>query len=88
MYRFKVLKELTLLVTDADIDLLNLAGMLGCLDSPCLERLFLGIHVLPPSKANKDIVGIMTLAGSGPLRALSSRMKLACMHINGVIQQG
>ncbi len=83
-----MLRELILSAMNAYTDLLNLAGMLGCLDSPCLERLFLGIHVLPPSKADKDIVGIMTLAGSGPLRAPSSRMKLACMHIDGVIQQG
>lgn len=73
---------------NADTDLLNLAGMLGHLDSPCLERLFIEIHMLPPGKADKDIVGVTTLAGLGPLRSLSFRMKLACMCIDGVIWQG
>ncbi len=87
MYRFKMLRELILSVMDADTDLLNLTGMLGCLDSPCLERLFLGMHVLLPSKADKNIVGITTLAGSRPLRVPFFRTKLACMHINWIIQQ-
>ncbi|PBK83320.1 hypothetical protein ARMGADRAFT_1037943 [Armillaria gallica] len=77
MYRFKVLRELTLSATDADIDLLNLA-----------ERLFIGIHVLPPGEADTDIVGITTLAGSGPLTAPSSRTKLACMRIDRAIRRG